>query len=81
MNVSASQPDGTYAALYSPQSHERKYNVVVNGIQEYPRGTPKASQLRGNIDKAISVLSGLESSIGIQSVKDIFHLGKFSTDC
>ena len=36
MKVSTTQPDGTSAALYSPETHESKFIVVVYGYQEYP---------------------------------------------
>ena len=60
------------------RSQQRKYNVVLYGIDECPNGTSKSQRLEREVGSAVSVLSGLDKSITPHSIKDIFRLGKYS---
>ena len=58
---------------------DRKFNVVIYGIEECQKGAPKHKRLQSDLSKAVSVLSGLDNSIQSPSIRDTFRLGKFST--
>ena len=37
-------------------------------------------RFKGDMEKVVSSLSDLDSSIGYQSIKDVYRLGRFSSD-
>ena len=78
--VSTSVNASSTPAISPPENHERKFNVVVHGIEECPRGTSRVLRFKGDMEKVVSSLSDLDNSIGYQSIKDVYHLGKFSSD-
>ena len=55
----------------------RKFNVVLFGVDE-SHGVQLA-RLEEDLKKAISVLPDVNESINSHSIKDVYHLGKFST--
>ena len=79
-SATSAYPPSTSVVALPRISQERKFNVVLYGIDEYPRGTSRPSRLQGDLNKAVSLLSGLDNSINSQSVKDVFRLGKFSAE-
>ena len=56
---------------------ERKFNVIVYGIEECPKGTPKHARLQSDLSHVGSVLSEVDTSVDSQSIKDCYCLGKF----
>ena len=44
------------------------------------KGTPKSPLFSQELDKVISMLSSMDSSIQIQSIKDLHRLGKYNQD-
>lgn len=60
------------------QDYERKYNVVVYGVAENPKGTPWASRASRDLNSVSSVISNIESSITTHSIRDCYRLGKYS---
>ena len=56
---------------------ERKFNIVVYGINECSKGTPRHSRLQSDLSSAVSILSKLDNNIQPQSIKDCYRLGKF----
>ena len=79
-SATSAYPLSTSAVALPRISQERKFNVILYGIDEYPRGTSRPFRLQGDLNKAVSLLSGLDNSINSQSVKDEFRLGKFSAE-
>lgn len=75
---SASQRSST--ANVDIRSQERKFNVVLYGVDEIPRGSLKSTRLGEDLNKATSVLSGVDQSINSSSIKDIYRLGRYSTE-
>ena len=59
---------------------ERKFNIVLYGIDESPSGTSKSNCLEKDLEKAITIASTLDQSINSQSIKDIYRLGRFSAE-
>ena len=81
------QPGGTIAKTVNTTapafvsgSHDRKFNVVIYGVEECPSGTRKASRLKDDMDKVVTALSKVDNSIESRSLRDAYRLGRFSTD-
>ena len=66
----------THEALVRTK-HDKKFNIIVYGLNECPKGTPRNIQQDSDLKSVVSVLSGLDNSIQSQSISDIFRLGKF----
>ena len=62
-------------ALSSP---DKKYNVVVYGVEECPPGMSKTARFESDLSNVVKVLSSINSSIEPTSVKDCYRLGKYS---
>ena len=60
-------------------AQERKYNVILYGLEE-SRGSSKLERLENDQNKAISVLADVDQLINANCIKDIYRLGKFSTE-
>ena len=58
---------------------DRKYNVVLFGVEECKKGTSRSVRLQSDLENAVSVLSSITPSVQCESVKDLFHLGKFDS--
>ena len=57
---------------------DRKFNIILYGVDECPQGTSRADRFESDLDQAVSVLSTIESTVQPQSIKDCYRLGKFS---
>ena len=60
-----------------PPITDRKYNVVLYGINESPADTPRSDQFKHDQDNMLTVLSDIDPSLTSASVKDFFRLGKY----
>ena len=58
------------ATSVNVQFPDRKYNVVVYGIQECPSGTPKSERNKQDVDQVLPVLSKLDADIQSFSIRD-----------
>ena len=59
---------------------ERKYNVILYGLDECPKGTPRSTRIENDLNKAISILSKADKSITSLSIKDAYRLGRLSSE-
>ena len=59
---------------------DRKYNIVVYGIEECPSGTPISERNRHDINETLSIFSKLDSAIQHFPIKDSLCLGKYKND-
>ena len=72
-------PSNRDAAAARPNNHlDRKYNVIVYGVNECPKGTTKHARLESDLNGAVTVLSKLDNHIQKKSIKDVYRLGKFN---
>jgi len=55
---------------------DKKFNVIVYGVKECPKGTPKHAQSESDLKSVVSVLSKVDNSVKSQSIKDVYHLGR-----
>ena len=58
---------------------ERKFNVVLYGVDESPEGTRKHVRVAHDHD-SVEVVQALDSSLDQQSIRDCFRIGKYSKE-
>ena len=63
-----------------PQVSDRKFNIVVYGIQECSKGTRRLDRTKQDLEGLSSLLRTIDSSIQSQSIRDCFRLGKYRPD-
>ena len=59
---------------------ERKFNVVLYGVDESPEGTRKHVRVAHDHDSVVEVVQALDSSLDQQSIRDCFRIGKYSKE-
>ena len=57
---------------------DRKFNLIVYGIKEHPKGTRKHLRSVNDTTAVISILKSIHSSVTEFSIRDCFRLGKYS---
>ena len=57
---------------------DRKYNIVVYGIKECSKGTNRFTRIKLEFEEVTKILGSVEKSIGPQSIRDSFRLGKYN---
>ena len=65
------------AAVFHNQS-DRKFNVVLYGISENPKGTKKSLRQIRDFESVSSIVNAVDSDISGHSIRDCTRLGKFS---
>ena len=56
---------------------DRKFNVVIHGIEKCCKGTPKYERFKHDLKEVTSVITNTESSISHLSIRDHLRLGKY----
>ena len=56
---------------------DRKFSVVIYGIKECNKGTPRNERLRHDLDQVTAIVTEGENSINPLSVRDFLRLGKY----
>ena len=56
---------------------ERRCNVVLSGIKECPKGTPKLDHFKHDLDSVVDVHHTVDNEFQKQNVRDCLRLGKF----
>ena len=56
---------------------DKRYNVVVYGVDESLKDTPRASRQKHDLDMLLKVLSDIDVSLTATSIQDFHRLGKF----
>ena len=57
---------------------ERKFNVVLYGIQESTRGTLKHQRQQHDLEEASSLISSTSNLVSPGAIRDCFRLGKYT---
>ena len=80
-NVAQSGLDVPHAP-FKPTSHnpERKYNIVVYGIDECPKGLPRYMRTTRDTESVMAIIHSVDASIPEQSLRDCLRLGKFTDE-
>ena len=74
----AASSDSRHHAYSS--SDERKFNLLIFGVKEHDKGTPRHLRLSRDHSSAGSILSSVDESVSCDSFRDCFRLGKFHPD-
>ena len=64
----------------SSLTSDRKFNLVIYGIEECPNGTSRPERVKHDIEKGHSVLSKVDEDINANSMRDCLRLGKYKKD-
>ena len=77
-NISQSEPTTSKVNKVEDQVQgDRKFNVVIYGINECGKGTPRHERLKHDVDKVTQIVTEGENSISPLSLRDLFRLGKY----
>ena len=57
---------------------DRRYNVVLYGVEECPSGSSRFSRLSSDLASVVSVFSAPDSTIQSHSIKECYRLGRFN---
>lgn len=76
--VSISPPTTTH--VVQRLRPDRRFNLVIYGIKESPKGTQRHIRSAHVIEAATSILSSVDSSITELSIRDCYRLGKYSEE-
>ena len=77
-NISQSEPTASKVNKVEDQVQgDHKYNVVVYGVNECGKGTPRLERLKHDVDKVTQIVTKGENSISPLSLRDLFRLGKY----
>ena len=57
---------------------DQKFNPVIYGIKESPKGTPRSARTKTDIKSCVQILKQADDDISVQSIRDCLHLGKFN---
>ena len=64
-----------------PQSNsqfsDRKFNLVIYGIDESPSGTNQSERVKHDVDSSVPILTKINGNINPTSIRDCFRLGKY----
>ena len=77
--ISYSQPSSLQVNKSSSitQSTDRKFNLVIFGIDESPNGTNRSDRAKFEVDSTVSILTKINANINPTSIRDCFRLGKY----
>ena len=64
----------------SPNSTDRKFNIIMYGIKESPPKTSKANHLDHDLQCIVNAFAEVEHTVDTSSIRDCFRLGKFKHD-
>ena len=82
-STSAVQLSPTHAAPKSqqkgifPNNPNRKFNIVVYGVNECPKGTYRQTRQSSDLSSIATIISSLNTGVKPDSISDCFRLGKF----
>ena len=64
-----------------PDFKEQKYNVVIFGLAECPKGTPRKDRISRDEDAIVKSIQQQIPSFNSSNIRDSFRLGKYSEVC
>lgn len=67
----------TQNQVISLANQDRKFNIVIFGIEECPTGTPKHARVQKDLDAVVCILNEIDQLITHQSLRDARRLGKY----
>lgn len=76
----ANKPNPTATDRGGSKQNERKFNIVIYGIDEQAKGTPKNVRAKEDHNNAGDILSTLDENVTTNAIRDCFRLGKYKDD-
>ena len=76
--VSAINGSTTMKKIDTHDEGDRKFNVVIHGIKECSKGTPRHERLRYDLNEVTKIVTSTEGSISPLSIRDQLRLGKYN---
>ena len=70
----------TYISTYTCNFSDwvwKKFNLVLYGIKECPKGTPRHSRLVSDLKSVADILSSIDTQVSQLSIRDNYRLGKY----
>ena len=58
---------------------DRKFNVIIFGLKECPKGTPRPDRYKSDLNESISIMTKVNTDINPHSIRDCLRLGKYNT--
>ena len=74
---SKASPEVMTAIPSARLDRDRRFNLIVHGIKESPRGTLRQSRLETDTKAVSIVFSSIHSSFTALSLRDCYRLGKY----
>ena len=59
---------------------ERRFNVVIHGVQESQGDVPRYQRVKSDLDRSLDILTTINADINSFSIRDCFRLGKFKKE-
>ena len=75
--TSGSQSTSFNNKVPDKSQEDRKFNVVIYGVKECTKGTPRHERLNHDLDKVTSIVTEGDNSISPLSIRDLLRLGKY----
>ena len=79
-NGSDAKAPGSSPSAKQVPLDERRFNVVLFGLEESERGASRHSRLREDMDKVAKLIASIDESLSAASVRDQFRLGKLKAN-
>ena len=77
--AASATPSSVSNSVHTPfRQMDSKFNIVIFGIPEKSGVTSRTMRSTHDLEAATEIVSGLDSSISSNSIRDSFRLGKFS---
>ena len=64
----------------SPSFLDKKFNIIVYGIEESSQGTKKYLRTQNDLNNLLAAFSNLKTTVDSNAIKDLFRLGKYKSD-
>ena len=61
-------------------TQEKKFNVLIFGIQECPKGLSRQSRSESDIKTVVSILSCIDLTICDQNISDVYRVGQYNSE-
>lgn len=76
----SSQASPSTTSPRDSSSRDRKFNLIIHGVQEPCKGTPKHQRVMKDFADVCELLSKLVTNISADSIRDSYRLGKYKPE-
>ena len=68
-----------HPALTTFPDQERRFNVIMCGVTECPKGVSRADRAKHDLNEVMSLFGVLDGGVRVESVRDHFRLGEYNS--